>query len=67
MGKEGDLFFLEVELSFPPHPLTGRSTHKLRSIFPVPWEVADRSQRFFAHHGIESVLLKVEGPPKDGN
>jgi len=57
--KEGELFVLEIELSFPPDRLLGRSTHTLRSLAPAPWEVAERLQKYFEHHSIPTKVLKA--------
>ena len=57
--KDGDLFLLEVELSFPPDKLLGRSTHVLRSSEPSTWEVMERLQRYFTHHGVPCKVVKL--------
>ncbi len=56
MSKPSDLTVVEVELSFAPTS-SKASTHTLRSVTAVPFDVADRIQRYLSHHGVNAKVI----------
>ena len=58
--KDGEVFSVEFELSFPPDQKTGASTTVLRTVVPISYPVAERVAKFLAFHAITPKTKKLE-------